>query len=211
MEDLSLIEAMGVLAAFGNPTGGDLLDPLGLGNTRQLDMYDDLVGAGYKGPRTGLVPSGVGKNLSAFKQGFDKVADPRVAKQTKALTNLLGGNVQGPLTKGASKMGIQRLAGQALNSGIGKAALKYAPVVGTALSIGDLVLGDESLANKGMDAAMMAAGGAIGSVIPVVGTGLGVTGGKMLSDGIQFVFGGGKTPEQQRLEQALAQLNGGTI
>ena len=59
------------------------------------------------------------------------------------------------------------------------------------LSAGDLLLGDESFGNKSMDAALMATGGLIGSAVPVVGTGLGVTGGKMLSDLTQYLLGGG--------------------
>ena len=52
-------------------------------------------------------------------------------------------------------------------------------------------MGDESFGNKSMDAALMATGGLIGSAVPVVGTGLGITGGKMLSDLTQYLLGGG--------------------
>ena len=69
---------------------------------------------------------------------------------------------------------------------------------------GDLVLGDESLGNKAMDAGFMAGGAALGSVVPVVGTALGATGGKMLSDGIQFLVGGGKSDRERQLEELLA-------
>ena len=97
-----------------------------------------------------------------------------------------------------------RIAMQALKHPALQAGLKWAGPVGAALAVGDLVLGQESLANKGMDVAMMTAGGAVGSVVPVVGTALGAAGGKMVSDGLQFVFGGGKSPEQCKLEEALA-------
>ena len=213
MEDLNLIEALGALSALGSFTGGSgsMLDPLGIGNNpTQLDIFDQdglPSGARYKQP----LGSRVTTPLNQFKSGFDSVADPRVAKQTKALENLIGTNVQGPVPKGASKMGIQRMAGQALKSGVGKAALKYLPAVGTALSVGDLVLGDESFGNKAMDAALMGVGGVIGSAVPVVGTAIGATGGKMLSDAIQFIGGGGKSPEERRMEEALAALNGGVI
>ena len=53
---------------------------------------------------------------------------------------------------------------------------------------------------------MMTAGGAIGSVVPVVGTALGVAGGKMVSDATQFIFGGGKSPKERELEAALQLL-----
>ena len=54
----------------------------------------------------------------------------------------------------------------------------------------------------------MTVGGAIGSVVPVVGTGLGIAAGKMASDATQWLFGDKKTPEQRKMELALAQLNG---
>ena len=80
----------------------------------------------------------------------------------------------------------------ALNNPALQTGLKYAPVVGTALAAGDLILGDESLGNKAMDAALMGVGGIAGSVVPVVGTGLGITGGKLLSDLTQYLLGGGE-------------------
>ena len=227
MDDMNLMDALGLAALgyeFARPdpiltsSVDDILDPYGIYRSQGIDPYGNPLPGGKPTPDVSLkgrvptsAPGKVGAKLAAFKEGFDAVADPRVAKQTKALGNLIGTNVQGPAAKGVSKMGIQRLAGKALGSKAGQALLKYAPVVGSALSIGDLILGDESLANKGMDATLMTAGGALGSVVPVIGTSLGITGGKLLSDGIQFVVGGGKTPEQQRLEEALAQLNGGVI
>ena len=84
-----------------------------------------------------------------------------------------------------------RMAMNALENPLLQTGLKYAPLVGVGLSAGDLLLGDESFGNKSMDAALMATGGLIGSAVPVVGTGLGVTGGKMLSDLTQYLLGGG--------------------
>ena len=185
---------------------------LALATIQHNDSYDDTGKLGGYKPRS-RVPgqSTISKNLGSFKQGFDTVVDPRVTKQTKAIVDMIP---QGPVQAGAGKgMGLKigRFAGDAVKSKLGQAALKYLPGVGTALSVGDLVLGDESLANKGMDAALMAAGGFLGSAVPVVGTALGATGGKMLSDGIQYVFGGGKSPEERKLEEALAALQGGRI
>ena len=57
----------------------------------------------------------------------------------------------------------------------------------------------------------MAAGGALGSFVPVVGTSLGIAAGKAASDATQFLFGGGKSAEQRKMEEALALLNGGRI
>ena len=99
-----------------------------------------------------------------------------------------------------------RLAMQALRNPALAAGLKWAGPVGAGLAVGDLILGYESLANKGMDAAFMAAGAAAGSVIPVVGTSIGAAGGKMVSDATQFLFGGGKSSKERDLEEALKLL-----
>jgi len=104
-----------------------------------------------------------------------------------------------------------RMAMQALKNPAMKVSMRYLPVAGTALSVGDLILGDESLANKSMDATLMAAGAALGSVVPVVGTAIGVGGGKLISDGIQYLFGDRKSPEERRMEEALRALQQGRI
>lgn len=146
--------------------------------------------------------------LKAMGEGYAAGIDPLIRNQTAAI---------GKGVRGASKaMGFAptaagnagRMAMTAMRNPMMKGLLRATPVLGAALSVGDVVLGDESLANKGMDAAFMAAGGALGSVIPVVGTGLGIAGGKMLSDGTQFLFGGGKSPEERRMEEALLALRG---
>lgn len=86
---------------------------------------------------------------------------------------------------------VKRMAMGAIKNPLLQQGLKYAPVVGAGLAVGDLVLGDESFGNKAMDAAAMGVGGLIGSAVPVVGTSLGIAGGKLTSDAIQYLFGGG--------------------
>ena len=86
-----------------------------------------------------------------------------------------------------------RMAMQKLNNPLLRTGLKYAPVVGAGLAAGDVLLGDESIGNKAMDVAAMGLGGAIGSAVPIVGTGLGIAGGKVLSDLTQYLLGGGLT------------------
>ena len=82
--------------------------------------------------------------------------------------------------------------------------------------VADIVAGDESLGNKAMDAAAMGTGAAIGGVLgggifsPLTAS-IGASTGKLLSDGTQWLFGDKKTPEQRKMELALAQLNGGII
>ena len=104
-----------------------------------------------------------------------------------------------------------RMAMAALRNPAVNAALKVAGPAAAALALGDVVIGDESLGNKAMDLGMMAAGGAVGSIVPVVGTALGAGVGKMVSDGTQWLFGDKKTPEQRKMELALAQLQGSGV
>ena len=149
--------------------------------------------------------------LNSLRKGYEAGIQPLVNNQTKALQSILP---QGPVQaagKGGHAMKGVRMAGNALKHPAMQKVLAYAPAVGTALSVGDLVLGDESIGNKVMDATAMTIGGAVGSVIPVVGTGLGIAAGKMVSDGTQWLFGDKKTPEQRKMELAIAQLQSGGI
>ena len=223
MEDISLLDAVGIASMLGelgrtdpvlSASVDDLMDPTGYYRSSGFDSFGNPLpsgggsNVGLKGPKP---QNPFVRRLSDFKEGFDAVTDPRVAKQTKALEGMLGPKVQGPVPRGPSGMAVKRMAGQALRSGVGQAALKYLPAVGTALSVGDLVLGNESLGNKAMDASLMAAGGFLGSAVPVVGTAIGATGGKMVSDGLQWLFGDKMTPEERQVQQALAALNGGVV
>jgi hypothetical protein len=142
--------------------------------------------------------------LNNLRKGYEAGVTPLVNNQTAALTGLIK---QGPVQAGRPAIG--RFAGAALRNPLMQAGMKYAPLIGTGLAVGDVILGDESLANKGMDTAAMAVGGFLGSAVPVVGTGLGIAAGKMVSDGTQWLFGDKKTPEQRKMELALAQLQGG--
>ncbi len=53
----------------------------------------------------------------------------------------------------------------ALRNPLLQKGLAYAPLVGSALAVGDVVLGDESLGNKAMDATAMTVGGLLGSAV----------------------------------------------
>ena len=117
--------------------------------------------------------------------------------------------------KGGRKMAGS--AGAALGSlpgmaKVGAAARVLAPglgALGGAMAVGDLVFGQESGANKAMDATAMMIGGALGSVGGPLGALAGAGAGKMASDVTQFLFGDRKTAEQRRMEEALAALRGG--
>jgi len=137
--------------------------------------------------------------------GLGEVAKSRAAAIGKGVNK--GTKLMGFSPTVAGRNG--RIAMQAMKHPALQAGLKWAGPVAAALAAGDLVLGDESLANKGMDVALMTAGGVAGSAIPIVGTAMGAAGGKMISDGLQFVLGGGKSPEERKLEEALALLQRG--
>ena len=141
-------------------------------------------------------------------QFYDGLSRP--ARQAKASAGRMIG-------RGGRKMAGK--AGAALGAlpGMGKlgaAAKILGPglgAVGGALAVGDLVLGQDSGANKAMDATAMTIGGILGSVGGPLGTAAGVGLGKMASDATQFIFGGGKSAEERRMEEALAMLQGGRI
>ena len=233
-EDMNPIEAIGALSMFGGfggspvPSMDEILDPAGYMRAQGLDPYGNPLPDGGRLVRPDGTPmkpkqgpmgkamsgaKGAGNSavskLNDLRKSYEASVQPLVQNQTRALSNLIP---QGPIpAKGGVGMKVGRFAGQALRNPIAQKALAYAPVVGTALAVGDTVFGDESLGNKAMDTAAMAVGGTIGSVVPVVGTGLGIAAGKMASDATQWLFGDKKTPEQRKMELALQQLQGGGL
>ena len=90
-----------------------------------------------------------------------------------------------------------------------KNILRAVPGLSTALvalDVADVVAGPDSLGNKAMDAAAMGIGGTLGAVGGPLGIAAGAGLGKMASDATQFVFGGGKSAEQRKLEEAVKLL-----
>ena len=95
-----------------------------------------------------------------------------------------------------------------------KNILRAVPGLSTALvalDAADVVAGPDSLGNKAMDASAMGIGGTIGGIVGLgnplaIATAAGVGLGKMASDATQFVFGGGKSAEQRKLEEAVKLL-----
>ena len=109
---------------------------------------------------------------------------------------------------------LTRLAG---NNAAMRGLSKALPVLGAGMAVldaGDIVFGNESLANKTMDGAAMAVGGVVGGALglgnPLLAA-AGASTGKAVSDGLQYLFGDKKTPEQRKMEEALATLRGGYI
>ena len=155
------------------------------------------------------VASGYGDLSNQFYDGLAPAGKSAQRGVNKAITKVTG--------RGGRKMAGK--AGAALGAlpGMGKlgaAAKVLGPglgAVGGGLAVADLVFGQDSGANKAMDATAMTIGGILGSVGGPLGTAAGVGLGKMASDATQFVFGGGKSAEERRMEEALAMLQGGRI
>ena len=156
-----------------------------------MDRGQDLVSGGKK-----MMASPAGKKTLAV---IDQAADP--------IQNLLMKGADAiPLGRGGAT--ATRMAGGA----IGKAISRGLPVLGAVTAVGDvanLVTGQESLGNKGMDATAMAVGGFLGAAGGPLGIAAGASLGKALSDGAQYLFGDKKTPEQRKMELALQQLQSG--
>lgn len=108
---------------------------------------------------------------------------------------------------GAEATKLGRMAG-------GKAArniLRLVPGLTTglvALDAADIVTNDTNIGNKAMDAAAMGIGGVLGSVGGPLGAMAGASTGKFASDSLQWLFGDKKTPEQRKLEEAIALIGG---
>ena len=125
------------------------------------------------------------------------LAQKAIAKDTFGLTKL----IPGVSNKAAAKVG--RFAGR-----VAPALSAFQNVA----DVADLVTGEESLANKSMDVAAMGVGGAAGFALGgPLGASIGASLGKTVSDGTQFLLGGGKSPEQRKLEEALIALQRGGL
>ena len=117
------------------------------------------------------------------------------------------------LTAGKFSKPIGRFAGSALGRGIAR-TIPGISAASNVLDVADVITGDESFGNKAMDTAAMGAGALIGGALgggafsPLTAS-IGASIGKTASDGVQFLFGGGKSAEQRKLEEALALLQRG--
>lgn len=125
------------------------------------------------------------------------LAQKAVAKDTFGLAKL----IPGVNNKAAAKVG--RFAGR-----VAPALSAFQNVA----DVADVVTGEESLANKSMDVAAMGLGGAAGFALGgPLGASIGASLGKTVSDGTQFLLGGGKSPEERKLEEALLALQRGGL
>ena len=97
---------------------------------------------------------------------------------------------------------------------VGRFAGRLAPgisAIANVADVADIIAGGDSIGNKAMDATAMGLGGAAGFFLGggPLGASMGAGVGKVASDGIQALFGGGKSAEERKLEEALALLQGG--
>ena len=98
---------------------------------------------------------GIGSRINEVRKGYEAGMKPLVNAQTKALQSMIPqGPVRAPGTGGLG-MKAGRMAGAAIKNPLLQKGLAYAPAIGTALAVGDVVLGDESFGNKAMDATAM--------------------------------------------------------
>ena len=109
------------------------------------------------------------------------------------------------MVPGVGSKTAARMAGSGLAKGIGR-LVPGLSVASNVMDVADIVTGDESFANKAMDTGAMVIGGALGSVGGPLGASVGASTGKMVSDGVQWLFGDKKTPKQRKMEEALANL-----
>ena len=99
---------------------------------------------------------------------------------------------------------------------VGRFAGRLAPgisAIANVADVADIVAGGDNLGNKAMDTAAMGLGGAAGFFLGggALGASMGASLGKVVSDGTQAILGGtfGQSPEERKLEEALALLKGG--
>ena len=120
-----------------------------------------------------------------------------VAKDTRNLANLIPG------VSSRNAVHVGRFAGR-----IAPALSAFQNVA----DVADVVTGEESLANKAMDVTAMGVGGTAGFVLGgPLGASIGASLGKTVSDGTQFLIGGGKSAEERKLEEALIALKRGGL
>ena len=151
---------------------------------------------------------------------IDKYATNAPAGSLQKIALGADANTQMALKRGLGKAasaipGVDKAAGMrfAMNPMTQK-ALRIVPglsFLGAGLGAADVLVGDDSVANRGMDAVAMGVGGFLGAAGGPVGIAAGASLGKAASDATQFLLGGGKSAEERKLEEALIALRGGNI
>lgn len=152
--------------------------------------------------------TGVKAGAEAALMFADDLVSPAAKQAQLAAMKATGGIGAGGATGLMGKVGRFAASPAALTAakvGTGIGAL------GGVMGAGDVLLGKDSAANKVMDTAAMGIGGFLGAAGGPMGIAAGAGIGKAVSDGTQFIFGGGKSAEQRRMEEALSAIQRGGL
>jgi hypothetical protein len=152
-----------------------------------------------------------GKTIDNALTSLDRAADMMGGQDVvKAIANRLPeGKPDGLLGRG--KAAATRMAGGTLGKTLGR-ALPIISGVTAVTDVGDILTNDTSLLNKAGDTAAMIGGGTIGGILGLgnpFAVAAGASLGKTVSDGVQYLFGDKKTPEQRKIEEVYAMMQRG--
>jgi len=154
-----------------------------------------------------LVSPAAKKAQLAAMMFADDLVTPAAKSAQAGLTKMIGTGVStanGPVgTLGRFAASPAALTAAKVGTGIG--------ALGGVLGVADVIAGRDSAANKAMDATAMGIGGFLGAAGGPMGIAAGAGIGKAVSDGTQFILGGGKSAEQRRMEEALSALQRGGL
>ena len=165
-----------------------------------MDDLMDMIPQAYK-TSWGRMAGMTGKDFGKMMVGLDPATQSMVRKEI--IKNIPMGS--------ENMLKAAKFAGK---NPVVKNALRAVPLLTagvTAFDVADVVAGQDSLANKAMDATAMGIGGAVGSFGGPLGIMMGASTGKALSDFTQWAFGDKKTAEQRKMEEALAMLKRGQL
>ena len=175
-------------------------------------LLKQLIAQNSTGAVVGRGIADIGGTALGFADGL---VSPAATRMQQGLVSGLTG-----IDKGASvaqfgnwmspKANVLRMAGspatlRAMKVGVGVGAL------GGVLGAADILAGQDSGANKVMDATAMTIGGLLGAAGGPMGIAAGAGVGKTVSDATQWLFGDKKSAEERRMEEALLALRGGQI
>ena len=198
---------------FGVPTVAEQFQEAGL-----IDQYGQVITspeqlAASRGSLSGAPqpPQNKGTGVKAGAEAALMFVDDALSPVAKKV-QLAALNATGGIGAGGKAAGVMGHLGRAAGSNAFLTAAKVGTGIGalnSVLGAADILTGQDSAANKVMDTAAMGIGGFLGAAGGPMGIAAGAGIGKAVSDGAQFIFGGGKSAEQRRMEEALAALRGG--
>mgnify|MGYP007061975493 CR=1 FL=1 len=158
---------------------------------------------------------GNGMDMAGTALGF---VDDAVSPAATKMQNFIVNNVSKIDPRFPAQIGgVTTAKGNVLNMLAGPQArmLSKAAVglgaVGGVMGAADILAGQDSGANKVMDATAMTIGGLLGAAGGPMGIAAGAGVGKTVSDATQWLFGDKKSAEERRMEEALLALRGGQI